>query len=307
MSFGMNNALGLRAPKGNIDLKSFNPRETPGVRGKGDKFEKRVNKAYKKIAEELRAEQAKLYANGASDEQVGSILIILQGVDASGKSGATNAILQAVSPQGVNVATFAEPVESIDDADNRDFLARIRHELPGNGEIAIFDRSYYEDVLVSRVEGLSDVEEIDRRYDAIRRFEKQLEADGTRVIKILLHISPQFQTKNFLSRLRNPAQRWRYSPSDLSVQKKWDEYHEAYARAIEKTNDVAPWYIIPSDKQDYARLVVRYLLLNELRNMKLEWPEVDFNLEKQLKKVEKAAVKAEEKAAKEDEKAAKND
>lgn len=155
----MNNALGLRAPKGNIDLKSFNPRETPGVRGKGEKFEKRVNKAYKKIAEELRAEQAKLYANGASDEQVGSILIILQGVDASGKSGATNAILQAVSPQGVNVATFAEPVESIDDADNRDFLARIRHELPGNGEIAIFDRSYYEDVLVSRVEGLSDVED----------------------------------------------------------------------------------------------------------------------------------------------------
>ncbi|WP_246818044.1 PPK2 family polyphosphate kinase [Corynebacterium sp. HMSC22B11] len=306
MSFGMNNALGLRAPKGNFDLKSFNPRETPGVRGKGEKFEKRVNKAYKKIAEELRAEQAKLYANGASDEQVGSILIILQGVDASGKSGATNAILQAVSPQGVNVATFAEPVESIDDTDNRDFLARIRHELPGNGEIAIFDRSYYEDVLVSRVEGLSDVEEIDRRYDAIRRFEKKLEADGTRVIKVLLHISPQFQTKSFLSRLRNPAQRWRYSPSDLGVQKKWDEYQEAYARAIEKTNDVAPWYIVPSDKQDYARLVVRYLLLNELRNMNLEWPEVDFNLEKQLKKVEKAAVKAEEKAAKEDEKAAKN-
>ncbi|PZP03003.1 MAG: hypothetical protein DI609_01650, partial [Corynebacterium urealyticum] len=114
-------------------------------------------------------------------------------------------------------------------------------------------------------------------------------------------------TKSFLSRLRNPAQRWRYSPSDLGVQKKWDEYQEAYARAIEKTNSVAPWYIVPSDKQDYARLVVRYLLLNELRNMKLEWPEVDFNLEKQLKKVEKAAVKAEEKAAKEDEKSGKDD
>lgn len=296
----MNDALGLRAPKGSIDLKLFNPRETPGVRGKGEKFQKRVNKAYKKIAEELRAEQAKLYANGASDEKVGSILIILQGVDASGKSGATNAILQAVSPQGVNVATFAEPVEEIGETNSRDFLSRIRAELPSNGEIAIFDRSYYEDVLVSRVEGLSDVEEIGRRYDAIRRFEKQLEANGTHIIKVFLHISPQFQTQNFLSRLRNPAQRWRYSPSDLGVQKKWDEYHAAYAKAIEKTNDTAPWFIVPSDSQDYARLVVRYLLLNELRSMKLEWPEVDFNLEKQLKKVEKLDKEAakEEKAEK---------
>lgn len=284
----MKDALGLRAAEGKVDLKQIDPRSTPGMKGKGEKLEKKIAKANKKIADELKTEQRKLYANHASGEKVGNVLVILQGVDTSGKSGAANSILQAVSPQGVEIASFSEPTE---EELAHDFLWRIRRKLPDNGMIGVFDRSHYEDVLVHRVEGLTDLDEIDRRYDAIRQFEKELLDNGTRLIKVMLHISPQFQTQNFLSRLRNPAKRWKYSPGDLAVQKKWDEYQEAYEIAIERTNDV-PWYILPSDNKGYARTALLYLLLNELRAMNLEWPEVDFNLEKQLKKVKKLDDKA---------------
>lgn len=294
MSFGMKDALGLRVPAGKVDLKKIDPAATPGLKGKGEKLDRRIDKARRRITDDLKTEQRKLYANHASGENVGSVLVILQGVDTSGKGGATKAILNAVGPLGVKVASFTEPTE---EELAHDFLWRIRRELPDNGMIGVFDRSHYEDVLVHRVEGLSEPEEIERRYEAIRDFEDELVANGTRIIKVFLHISPQFQTQNLLDRLRNPAKRWRYRPSDLTVQKKWDEYQEAYEIAIEETSGV-PWYVLPSDNKEYARTALLYLLLHELQEMKLEWPEVDFNLEKQLKRVEKADAKAEKAAEK---------
>lgn len=260
---------------------SIDPRETPGF--PSDK--KAIAAQTALIEDELRELQEKLYANARSGNNPGSVLIVVQGMDTSGKGGVVKHVLDPLDPQGVHIASFGKPTaEEL----AHDFLWRIEKELPMQGKVGIFDRSHYEDVLIHRVHGLSSPEEIERRYGAINDFEAQLIAGGTRIIKVMLHISKEFQKENLIERLENPEKYWKYNPGDVDERGHWDEYMEAYEIALRRTSTPkAPWYVIPSDNKPYARMAVRYLLLGVLRDMDLKWPAPDFDVE-----VEKARVAA---------------
>lgn len=255
------------------------PQATPGF--KGDKAA--IEKNAEKVDAELRELQEKLYANARSGDNPGSVLIVLQGMDTSGKGGVVKHTLDPLDPQGVHIASFGKPTE---EELAHDFLWRVEKQLPAQGKIGIFDRSHYEDVIVHRVHQLSSPEEIERRYGAINDFEARLVKSGTRVIKVFLHISRKFQKENLLERLEDPEKYWKYNPGDVDERARWDDYMEAYRIAFERTDtDAAPWYIVPSDNKPYARLVVKMLLLDVLRSMNLDWPAPDFDVANELERV----------------------
>ena len=232
-------------------------------------------------SERLAELQELLYAAGRSDpEAAPSVLVVVQGMDTSGKGGLMRTVAGAMDPQGIRTAAFGKPTE---EELEHDFLWRIGKEMPEPGEIVVFDRSHYEDVLVHRVEALSTRKEVERRYGAIREFEEAAIAAGTRLVKVMLHISRQEQGERLLARLENPDKHWKYDPSDLDARAKWDEYQEAYALAIAETDtDRAPWYIVPADRKWYSRLAVQEILIAELEELDLRWPAstVDVEAEK---------------------------
>lgn len=275
-------ALDLRVDA-NTRLKDIDPTSTPGLKTKGADLEDDIEESLEIIAEELAELQEMLYANHRAGTEPGSILIVLQGMDTSGKGGALKSLYRHLDPQGIQLAAFGTPTE---EELQHDFLWRIRRQLPEPGKIAIFDRSHYEDVLVHRVEGLSSPEVIEQRYSAITEFEKALADNGTRVLKFMLHISPEFQKENLLDRLDKPEKHWKYSPGDIDTRAKWAEYQEAYEIAIQRTStDHAPWFILPSDNKDYARLAIHLILLHTLRQMDLSWPKAAFDVEKEKERV----------------------
>lgn len=260
---------------------NIDPTSTPGLKASKEN----INKQLQQIEPELRELQEKLFANMRAGSNPGNVLIVLQGMDTSGKGGVVKNTLAPLDPQGVHIASFAKPTE---EELAHDFLWRIRRALPGQGKVGIFDRSHYEDVIVHRVHQLSSPEEIERRYGAINDFEKELVDSGTTIIKVFLHISKDFQKQNLMERLEDPTKYWKYNPGDVDERGHWDEYQEAYRIAFERTStDYAPWYIVPSDNKPYARLVVKTLLLDALRSKNLTWPDADFDVE-----AEKARVAA---------------
>ncbi|RJU02784.1 polyphosphate kinase 2 family protein [Arthrobacter frigidicola] len=186
-------------------------------------------------------------------------------------------VIGAVDPQGVHHHAFKAPTA----AERRhDFLWRILKQLPGPGMIGVFDRSHYEDVLVHKVRGLSPAEEIERRYGAIAQFEAGLAAAGTRVLKVMLHISKEEQKLRLTERLNRPDKYWKYDPGDVDERAHWEDYQEAYATAIARTSTPeAPWYVVPADAKWYARLAVQQLLAAALADLHLGWPEAHFDVE----------------------------
>ncbi|WP_156231002.1 PPK2 family polyphosphate kinase [Corynebacterium occultum] len=275
--FSIKDAQRTRVGPG-FTLSEVDPDSTPGFKG-GNKD---LDRAFREPDEELLTLQEKLWANGRRNpEEIGSVLVVLQGMDTSGKGGVARRVFGIFPPYGLKVYAFGKPTE---EELAHDFLWRIRPQAPEPGQIAVWDRSHYEDVLVHRVLGLSPAEEIERRYGAITDFEWELSQRGTRIIKVMLHISPEFQAKNLLDRIENPEKVWKYQPGDIDDRRHWDDYQEAFEIALTRTSTAyAPWYCVPGDDKDYARLVVKYLLLNELRSMNLEWPEIHFDpdMEKQ--------------------------
>lgn len=256
------------------------PASTPGLKGGKNK----VAEENSQIDAQLYELQQKLYANHRSGIKVGNVLLVLQGMDTSGKGGIIKHTVGVLDPQGVKLASFGVPT---DEEKAHDFLWRIRKQLPDNGMVGVFDRSHYEDVLIHRVEGWANEQVLTERYEAIRQFEKELVAGGTKIIKVMLHISKQFQKDNLLERLENPAKYWKYNPGDLDTRSKWDAYQEAYQIALTETStEDAPWYCIPSDNKQYARMAVKYLLLGALEDMNLSWPPADFDVEEQKAKLE---------------------
>ena len=152
--------------------------------------------------------------------------------------------------------------------------------------IGIFDRSHYEDVLIQRVEEIATPEVIEQRYTDIAEFEKELAQQGTRVLKFMLHISPEFQKENLIERLKKPEKHWKYDPSDIEARLKWEDYQRAYEIAIQRTaTDESPWFVVPSDNKDYARLVVQLVLLDTLQKMNLDWPSAPVDAETELERV----------------------
>jgi PPK2 family polyphosphate:nucleotide phosphotransferase len=188
-----------------------------------------------------------------------------------------------VDPQGVKITSFKAPT---DEEKGHHFLWRIRNALPPAGYIGVFDRSHYEDVLIVRVHGWAERETVERRYDEINEFEAGLVAQGHVLVKCMLHISADEQKERLLARLDSPDKYWKFNAADIDERSRWGEYRTAYEIALERTNtEVAPWYVVPSDKKWYRNLVVGQLLLEHLRALNLQWPSADFDVEEQRRRL----------------------
>ncbi|WKD57587.1 Polyphosphate kinase 2 (PPK2) [Corynebacterium capitovis DSM 44611] len=261
---------------------SIDPAATPGVDADG------LEDAFSHYDEDIARLQEMLYARGrAGDDDAGAVLLVLQGMDTSGKGGIVRHVVgEVMDVQGVHLASFGRPTE---EEARHDFLWRFQPHLPRPGQVAVWDRSHYEDVLVQRVKKMAPPEEIDRRYNAIVEFERSLARSGTRVIKVMPHISREYQAENLRERLCNPEKFWKYNPGDIEDRALWPEYMEAYEIAVRRTStDEAPWYCIPSDNKRYCRTVVKTLLYDALSSLDLAWPEADFDPEVELRRLENA-------------------
>lgn len=268
------------------DLTTLDCRQTPGfVNKKGETQGKAAGqKRLQRDVERLAELQELLFANAQVGELRRSVLLVMQGMDTSGKGSTITHVVGSMNPQGVHQVGFKKPTE---EELRHDFLWRIRRETPKHGEIGVFDRSHYEDVLIHRVEELTPPSRLERRYGSIRQFEKDLVSNGTIVLKVLLHISREEQYDRLAARLDNPEKHWKFTPSDLDAREKWDEYMEAHQLAIEETDrPEAPWFVIPADRKWYARLAVQQLLIETLESLELSWPEASFDIEEQRQRLE---------------------
>lgn len=209
--------------------------------------------------------QERLYA-----EHKQSLLIILQATDTGGKDGTVRHVFKGVNPQGVVVTAFKQPTpEELD----HDFLWRIHQHTPGKGDIAIFNRSQYEDVLVVRVHDLVPESVWSKRYHQINDFEQRLAESGTTIVKIFLHISKAEQKERLQARLDDPDKRWKFNPGDLEDRARWDDFQRAYADVLEKcSTDFAPWYVIPADRKWYRNVVVAAIVADALERMDPQYP-----------------------------------
>lgn len=209
--------------------------------------------------------------------QCGSLLVVLQGIDTSGKDGTTKAVFKYTSPLGVRVHPFGKPSE-IELA--HDYLWRVHQVVPRNGHIAVFNRSHYEDVLVVKVRNLAPKERVEQRYEQINQFEKHLVENGTRVLKLMLHVSHKEQGERLRERLEVPRKRWKFNPNDLEDRKLWGEYRSAYETMLERCSTPwAPWYVVPADSRSRRAAVAARLVRRELEAMNPEYPETEFRPE----------------------------
>ncbi len=228
---------------------------------------------------ELEELQYRLYA-----EDTTSILIVLQGISTAGKDGTIRKVMSAFNPQGVHVSSFKEPEGSEKD---HDYLWRIHSACPPRGSIGIFNRSHYEDVLVTRVDKLISEELATKRIRHINEFERMLVDEDTVIIKLFLNISKAEQLERLNSRLDDSTRNWKFSDADAREHAQWDRYSEIFGDTLTRTNtDYAPWWIIPSNRKWFRNLVVSEILLKELRDLKLEWPKPTMNLAKVRKALE---------------------
>jgi PPK2 family polyphosphate:nucleotide phosphotransferase len=213
----------------------------------------------------IAALQDKLYAQHKQ-----KVLLILQGMDTSGKDGTVRAMFSGISPMGIRAAAFKAPT---DNELAHDYLWRVHQQVPVKGEIAIFNRSHYEDVLITKVQGLIDDDECQRRYQQIRNFERMLAETGTVIVKVFLHISKEEQRERLQERLDDPDKQWKFNPGDIEQRKKWNDYLRAYEKAIRETDAPhAPWYIVPANSKPHRNLVIASLLLETLEGMDLSYP-----------------------------------
>ncbi|WP_075793970.1 PPK2 family polyphosphate kinase [Massilia putida] len=259
----------FRAPK-NLELRDKDASATPLRDDKKGKLKNgEIKERERTLTAELTAEvaklQEKLYA--ARDQK---LLLILQGMDTSGKDGTVRALFSQINPMGLHATGFVAPT---DKEKAHDFLWRVHACVPGKGEIGIFNRSHYEDVLVPRVSGDLDDDARERRFAQIRDFERMLAETGTTVMKVFLHISKDEQRERLQARLDDPEKHWKFDPSDLAARSKWDVYQRAYSETINATDsDHAPWYVVPADSKTHRNLIIAHLLLETMQGMKLDWP-----------------------------------
>ena len=217
------------------------------------------------LIERIGALQDKLYAQHKQ-----KVLLILQGMDTSGKDGTVRAMFSGISPMGIRAAAFKAPT---DNELAHDYLWRVHQQVPVKGEIAIFNRSHYEDVLITLVQGMIDGDECKRRYAQIRDFERMLAETGTVIVKVFLHISKEEQRERLQERLDDPDKQWKFNPADVEQRKKWDDYLRVYEKAIRETDAPhAPWYIVPANSKTHRNLVIASLLLETLEGMDLSYP-----------------------------------
>ncbi len=287
-----------------IDIKDF--RVPPGKKVKLDKWPTQVKPVYKskkqyremldQQTEDLSEQQQLQYASDSY-----AVLLIFQAMDAAGKDGAIKHVMSGINPQGCQVFSFKHP--SATELDH-DFLWRTTQCLPERGRIGIFNRSYYEEVLVVRVhpdilksqgipDGLVNEKTIwQERYDSIVDLENHLHRNGTRIIKFFLHLSQEEQRKRFLQRIDNPDKNWKFSLADMAERKCWDQYMQAYEECLSATSSGdAPWYIVPADDKENARLIISQVILDTFKSLKLAYPEPSAEHRKELQAIRKQLVK----------------
>ncbi|MBK7104587.1 MAG: polyphosphate kinase 2 family protein [Ignavibacteriae bacterium] len=264
-----------------LKLKDFSPNFTGELKSK-----KETEKKLKKNIEIIAELQDKFYAHNEY-----SLLLIFQAMDAAGKDSAIKHVMSGLNPQGTQVFSFKQPsTEEID----HDYLWRTTKSLPERGRIGIFNRSYYEEVLVVKVHDLVKTQKIPQefltkniwkdRYEQIRNFEKHLSQNGTVVLKFFLNVSKDEQKKRFLERLEKPSKNWKFSSADLKERELWDEYQKCYEDAISETNTkYAPWHIIPADNKWFTRFAISEIIIDKLKKLKIEYPKLD---EEQLSNLE---------------------
>jgi PPK2 family polyphosphate:nucleotide phosphotransferase len=249
-----------------VALADWSAHSTPGWKKKDD--------AAKRLArnlERIDAQQYPLFAEGKR-----SLLVVLQGMDTSGKDGLIRKVLTVFNPQGCRVWPFKVPTPT---EASHDFLWRIHNAAPARGQVAVFNRSHYEDVLAARVHGLLPKAEWARRYATINSFEEDLHRQGTRVLKFFLHVSRKEQLARLLARLDDPLKRWKFSSGDISERTLWTEYQRAYEEALARCNTRhAPWHIVPSDFKWYRDLAVSEVIAETLEAMQLRTPVVALNV-----------------------------
>jgi len=255
--------------------KDFDPDDLGDWKGKKQKGEAKLAE----LRLELDHLQEVLYA-----EHKHKVLVVLQAMDTAGKDGTIRAVFDGVNPQGVQVASFKVP--SALEADH-DFLWRVHAEVPGKGELVIFNRSHYEQVLVVRVHKLEPASEWRKHYQQINDFERMLTETGTTVIKFFLNINQDEQKKRFLDRLDTPEKHWKFNPADLQDRKLWPDFMKAYQEAISATStDYAPWYVIPANHNWYRNLMVASLVVDKLKKLNMQYPPEPENLEQYRKQLE---------------------
>jgi len=219
--------------------------------------------------------QEKLFAESRSRGQR-SVLLVIQGMDTSGKGGIMRHVVTAVDPEGVKTTAFKAPTP---EERRHAFLWRVRRALPKPGTIGVFDRSHYEDVLIVRVHDLVPEKEWSKRYAQINAFEQQVVDSGTRIIKVMLHISKDEQKARLAERLERPDKHYKYNPGDIDERLKWDAYMEAYQAALTRCSTAdAPWHVVPANKKWYARYAVQRLLLDTFEQMAPDWPDMGIDV-----------------------------
>lgn len=265
----------LVKPNSKVNLTKFDANETSAFEGGKKEGLKRLAELNNKLAEL----QEILYA-GYKER----LLIILQAMDTGGKDGTIRSVFDGVNPQGVKVTGFKVPTpEELD----HDYLWRIHSHTPGKGEIVIFNRSHYEDVLVVRVHGLVPPKVWGKRYQHINHFEKILADEGTTILKFFLMIDEEEQRCRLIDRIKDTTKQWKFNPNDIEERKLWKEYMKAYEDVLEKTSTSwAPWYIIPANRNWYRNLVVSEIIVNTLKRLRLNYPPPVENIESYLPALE---------------------
>ena len=261
----------LRVTKG-FTVADFDPASTPGF----DEGRKKGEEALAAYAPEIGEWQERLWAE-TKGGGTRSLLLVLQGLDSAGKGGIVRHVMSNADPAGIKATSFKAPTE---EEKRHDFLWRIRKALPGPGQIGVFDRSHYEDVLVVRALGLAPRTVVGRRYATINAFERELIAGGTQVLKVFLYISKDEQKARLMERLERPDKHYKYTPGDTDNRAHWDAYMEAFQVMFDRTSTVgAPWHVIPANNKWYARYAVQQLLLEKLREMSPDWPVPDYDVD----------------------------
>lgn len=261
----------------------------------GFSHRKEAEHQLKQDIKELADLQYQLYA-----ENKRSVLIVFQAMDAAGKDGSIRHVFSGLNPQGCKVYSFKSPSAS---ELNHDYLWRHYNKLPPRGEIGIFNRSHYENVLITRVhpefilnENLPDIRSVEdittkfweKRYRQIRDFEKTITENGTTVIKFFLHLSKGEQKKRFMERIRKPEKNWKFSSADIHERQYWDDYQQAYEQAISETStEKAPWYIIPADNKWFTHVAIGNIIVEKLQNMDIQMPDISGEEKDALKKAKK--------------------
>lgn len=255
-------------PGAKVRLERVDPDETLGIGGK--------KHAAKPLADNLERMNRLQYLMYAENKR--ALLIVLQAMDAAGKDGLIRHVMTGLNPQGVTVTPFKQP--SAEELDH-DFLWRIHRAVPAKGDVGVFNRSHYEDVLIVRVHGLAPRSVWSKRYAQINAFERLLHQNDVTVLKFFLHISKDEQKKRFLERMRDPMKRWKASPADFRERERWDDYMQAYEAALSKcSTDHAPWFVIPANRPWFRNLAVSSIIVEAMERLKMRLPPPAFDVSK---------------------------